>query len=242
MKSYIYMTTNLINGKRYIGRKTSDVFVEDYFGSGKHLQNALNKYGKNNFKVEIIEELETKEESIEREMYWIKYYNAVQDDLFYNHSPGGLNEGWVPGENNIAKTDYCRKLNSEKHKGKKYSPEVVQKRINNQRNNNTFKIAIEKRKQTCLEKYGVDNFCKTEEFKKEQSKRTKEYNRKRDYSIVAQKNTGKKFMNKDGIQKWVNAIDVEQALKDGWKFGACKKRNRDYSNPWNKGLKMNKNI
>lgn len=236
MKSYIYMTTNLVNGKRYIGRKTSDVFVEDYFGSGCHLKRALNKYGRENFKVELIEALDTKEESIEREQYWIKYYNAVENDNFYNHSPGGPNEGWDFGENNIAKTEYCRKLNSKKHKNKKYSKETEQKKNKTQLEKYGVKRAIqldefkEKRKQTSLERYGVENYSQTEEFKEAQSKRTRDYNlNKKDYSLVSKKNTGKKFMSKDGIQKWVNAIDIEQHLQEGWVFGACKKRNRDYS-------------
>ena len=31
------ITTNLINGKQYIGRKTSNEFVPSYYGSGRHL-------------------------------------------------------------------------------------------------------------------------------------------------------------------------------------------------------------
>lgn len=236
MKSYIYMTTNLVNGKKYIGRRTSDTFIEDYFGSGVHLQKALKKYGKENFSVKLIEALNTIEEAIEREQYWIKYYNAVEDSNFYNHSPGGPQEGWIKGNQNIAKTEYCRKLNSEKHKGKTYSKETEEKRVNTQIEKFGVKRAIqleefkEKRKQTSIERFGVDNYSKTKEFKQAQSNRTREYNlTKKDYSIVSKKNTGKKFMSKDGVQKWVNANNIEQHLLDGWVFGACKKRNRDYS-------------
>ena len=35
MYGYIYETTNLINGKKYIGKKASTKFLEDYYGSGK---------------------------------------------------------------------------------------------------------------------------------------------------------------------------------------------------------------
>ena len=56
MIGYVYITTNLINNKKYIGLKTSDVFVPNYFGSGKIIKKAINKYGKNNFSVEILEE------------------------------------------------------------------------------------------------------------------------------------------------------------------------------------------
>jgi hypothetical protein len=46
---YIYITTNLINGKQYIG-KHYGLINDDYFGSGILLQKALKKYGKENFK------------------------------------------------------------------------------------------------------------------------------------------------------------------------------------------------
>ena len=38
MFGYIYLTTNLINEKKYIGQKTSNKFLgESYLGSGKLL-------------------------------------------------------------------------------------------------------------------------------------------------------------------------------------------------------------
>ena len=51
MYGYIYETTNLINGKKYIGQHVSETFDKDYYGSGKAFLNALRKNGKENFKV-----------------------------------------------------------------------------------------------------------------------------------------------------------------------------------------------
>ena len=74
MYGFIYITTNHVNGKKYIGQKKYDDKGKwkDYLGSGKHLKNAINKYGRENFSKEIIEECETKELLNEREKYWIK--------------------------------------------------------------------------------------------------------------------------------------------------------------------------
>ena len=45
MYGYIYLTTNHINGKKYIGQKKSNVFLgEKYLGSGKILKQALKKW------------------------------------------------------------------------------------------------------------------------------------------------------------------------------------------------------
>ena len=70
MVGYIYKTTNLINGKIYIGqhRVNNDVIDKNYFGSGKLLLEAIKKYGKENFKCEIIEWCES-EKSLSEKAY-----------------------------------------------------------------------------------------------------------------------------------------------------------------------------
>ena len=90
MFGYIYETTNLVNGKKYIGKRKSKVFLDDYFGSGILITKAVKKYGKANFIVRIIEKIDGDRDVLnEREQYWIKYYDAVNNDNFYNISKGG---------------------------------------------------------------------------------------------------------------------------------------------------------
>lgn len=48
---YIYKTTNLINGKIYIGQYKSNLFDSQYKGSGVILRKAFAKYGKENSNV-----------------------------------------------------------------------------------------------------------------------------------------------------------------------------------------------
>lgn len=55
MVGYIYKTTNLINNKIYVGQHLSTKFDRSYYGSGIYIKKALNKYGRHNFKVEILE-------------------------------------------------------------------------------------------------------------------------------------------------------------------------------------------
>lgn len=89
MYGYIYETTNLINGKKYIGQHRAKEFDKKYKGSGCLIGKAFKKYGFKNFKCEIIEECNSEQELNEREIYWIDFYNAINDDNFYNLQSGG---------------------------------------------------------------------------------------------------------------------------------------------------------
>lgn len=97
MLGYIYETINLINGKKYIGKHKSKEFDKNYYGSGTSLKKALEKYGKENFSIKIIEEISDDKDYkylSERERSWIEAANAVKSDKYYNNSYGGENEGW----------------------------------------------------------------------------------------------------------------------------------------------------
>jgi len=86
---YFYKITNLINGHFYYGAHSTNNLNDHYFGSGIKLKEAIKKYGKENFKLEIIKFFNTREELSEYE------FNIVNEDLIkskecYNICPGGL--------------------------------------------------------------------------------------------------------------------------------------------------------
>lgn len=59
MIGYIYKTTNLINERVYIGKHCVSEYDPSYYGSGKLLKRAIKKYGKENFKNELLLKAET---------------------------------------------------------------------------------------------------------------------------------------------------------------------------------------
>ena len=56
MNHYVYEITNLVNGKKYIGKRSCRCPIErdDYMGSGKELIKDLKWYGLMNFKKEVL--------------------------------------------------------------------------------------------------------------------------------------------------------------------------------------------
>lgn len=89
----IYKTINLINDKIYIGQDSKN--NPNYLGSGKILKYAIRKYGKENFKKEILGECETIEELNELEKYWINKLNSTNHNIGYNISYGGQIGGMI---------------------------------------------------------------------------------------------------------------------------------------------------
>jgi hypothetical protein len=64
---YIYKTTNMLSGRYYIGMHSTDDLNDGYLGSGTLLRRSINKHGRENFKIEILEFVNSREELAARE-------------------------------------------------------------------------------------------------------------------------------------------------------------------------------
>ena len=88
----IYKITNLVNGKVYIGQTIQGITARWnghlHKDGCKFIHNAINKYGRNNFKIEVLEYCH-KDLLDEREIYWISYYNSNDRHYGYNILKGG---------------------------------------------------------------------------------------------------------------------------------------------------------
>jgi len=83
-KWIIYKTTCITNNKIYIGQHKTDNINDGYIGSGKLISSAIKKYGKDNFKREILEECLTFEDARQKEEFYIKKFNSTNRDVGYN--------------------------------------------------------------------------------------------------------------------------------------------------------------
>lgn len=125
----IYKITNLINNKFYIGQDIKD--DPKYFGSGKLIQMAIKKYGKENFIKETLEICTDEKQMDEREIFWIKELNATNRKIAYNICEGGKTFRTMKGENNYwfgkHHSEESKAIIREKRKLQKMSEEQKQR-------------------------------------------------------------------------------------------------------------------
>jgi len=84
----VYITTNLINGKQYVGDHCTDNLNDNYLGSGLAIRGAIKYYGKENFKREILEHCTNKQEAFDFQEKYINLFNTLRPNG-YNISPKG---------------------------------------------------------------------------------------------------------------------------------------------------------
>lgn len=127
---FIYLTTNMINGKKYIGQKKFKRGWKIYIGSGKILKDAIKKYGKESFVREIIAIAFSREELDKLEIEFIKNHNAVESEDYYNLSYGGKvginNFGRHPTEATKRKLSLLNKGENNPNYGTHFSKERKQ--------------------------------------------------------------------------------------------------------------------
>lgn len=85
---YIYKTTNILNGKYYIGMHSTDDLDDGYIGSGKRLRYSVNKHGIENHIHEVLEFLPSRESLGAREAELVNE-ETLSDPLCINLKYGG---------------------------------------------------------------------------------------------------------------------------------------------------------
>lgn len=145
---YIYKTTNLINGKIYVGQRSCDCLPEEdskYLGSGIIFKKSLKKYTKRFFIKEVIEVC-FKENLNEREIHWIAFFKAHSPKFTgYNLTDGGQ------GSNGYRHSEETKNKMSLAKSGKNhpyYNKPCTETRKRNIGNGRRGKLKTELQKQT----------------------------------------------------------------------------------------------
>lgn len=118
----IYLITNNINGKQYVGQTTRALEKrwQEHICQGRTarsaVKSAINKYGKENFTIEQIDSAASLEELNKKEVNWISKLGTL--DSGYNLHPGG---------NSTQITEETREKLSKVARGRKLSNETISK-------------------------------------------------------------------------------------------------------------------
>lgn len=204
---YIYKTTNLVNGKWYIGMHSSDSLEDEYIGSGKMLWYSVKKYGRENFKMEILEFLPDRSSLALRESEIVNM-DLLCDPLCMNLMCGGLGGFDFLDESILRKgksqggSTVFRLLN-ERHREKLKNDPLYRERI--------VKSISERTKGAGNPFFGKTH---SEEFR--EKLRTK--------MSIAQKGEnnsqfGMKWIHNSDLKKSIRVKNPEAFIADGWKMG-----------------------
>ena len=201
MFHYVYEITNNINGRKYIGKHSTNNLNDNYMGSGKALLKAINKYGVENFSKNIIVVCESEKEAYLEEQRLIKERNAVESNLYYNIVDGGQGISSSYMINRWKDKDYrefhrlklVRMWQDEDYR-KSQSLRMKDISRNLWENENHRKLISEK----------MIKYCSNEEVKKERSIRVKGENN----PMYGTKHTDKEKENLSKISKklWENEV------------------------------------
>lgn len=82
--NYIYKITNLINGKIYIGKHSTDDLDDGYMGSSRTLKLEFSAVGKQHFEKEVLVFSNDENELADLERHYITVLNATDPDVGYN--------------------------------------------------------------------------------------------------------------------------------------------------------------
>lgn len=128
----VYRITNKINGLIYVGcttqklnKRISQHFINNNRNDDFH--KAIREFGKDSFTVEILESDENKprKDGLEREKYWIAYYNSNNPSIGYNRTVGGS------GTIGYIFTDEAKRKISEAMTGRPVSEKTLEAMRNN---------------------------------------------------------------------------------------------------------------
>lgn len=114
---YIYITTNLVNGRIYIGQSTN--YCDKYLGSGINITRAISKYGRQNFSKKILRQCDSQTDLDLWERLYIKRFNSTDHEIGYNIAIGSVNKF----STNPATLPSVKKKMSENHFSRKMTLE-----------------------------------------------------------------------------------------------------------------------
>ena len=200
MNHYVYEITNLINGKKYIGKRSCHCPIEEdsYMGSGTLLKRAIDKYSIENFKKEILQVCNSEDEAYELETKYIENVKAYSDRKYYNIACGG--KGF--------KSEHVTRINIERWKNAEYK-EKVSNSIKTAWSNPIVKEKISNSIKSSWTEERKQNAIKSGNYSHPHNDETKK--------LLSEMQKGRIWVNNGTEEKFVK--DTSKYLSNGWQLG-----------------------
>lgn len=213
MIHYVYEITNNINGKIYVGVHSTKDVNDGYMGSGKHLKQAIIKYGIDNFTKRIIEFYPNADECYAAERDIVNAEFVMRSDT-YNLKIGGEG-GWDHITKSSSFSEQCSNAaiagNTIRWKNEdwsraqraKISKRLVEEHSSGKRDLTNFTQSFAGKKHT-------------EETKNKIGAKVSKHQ-----TGSGNSNFGKKWMHSLALKmsKPVKAEDIDKYIADGWIIG-----------------------
>jgi len=217
---YVYLITNLINGKQYVGSKTcyeDNPYNDGYLSSSEFLWKDIKELGKENFKKEILRiDYKNYKDLLDGETFYILEHNTLAPNG-YNRFLPNKRKGWNTKGISVYKIWEL-----------KYGKEEADKK---------YKLWKKRESEAQFgEKNSFYGRKHSEKTKQQIGRKQKERLKNGDYSeayrkigqtirekglVKGEKNGmfGKVWITKDNKNKHINPDDILKYKKNGWKKG-----------------------
>ena len=184
------MTTNLINGKIYIGQHQGKNFDSKYYGTGRLIKQTIKKYGIENFSCKILHRCDSKSMLNIKEIYYIKKYKSRESNIGYNLAIGGL-------YNPMTKRKHTKKSKKKIGSSRIGYITPIETKIKISNTLMRHKVTKEARSKISKKQLGRESPMKGKHHTDKAKKLLREYNlgkhlSKETINKISKKNTGKK--------------------------------------------------
>lgn len=201
----LYEVRNTVNDKIYIGIHKTDDPYDDYLGSGKLIDRAIKKYGKENFSKKILDTFASLEDARNKEKEIVNEIFIGRDDT-YNIAIGGGLGG--------------RELNGLTFANRKHTKETIEK------------LRVSSTGRSCMTEQGkqsISHHNKTNESRKQKLReafagvpKSEEHKKKISKSLLGKspksyKRTHKQMWITDGNKN--TRIRIDLPIPEGWRKG-----------------------